>query len=555
MEIKNKTVCLTGALTGMTRAEATTRLEAIGALVLPSVTKKTDIVFYGDKAGSKLAKAEELGISVYPESVLLELLESAPLAEDGATNLSSGGATVLQEIEDGEVVEVRGSASTPYQVKNSGGVYSCSCPAWRNQSVAIDKRTCKHLAAIRGDEAEAERVGGESNVRKTAKTESDKPQLLLAQSWEDHIDPAGWWMSEKLDGVRAYWDGSTFWSRLGNEFLAPDWFVEGLPSTPLDGELWMDRGAFQKTVGIVKRQDRGKLWSGLKYVVFDAPGHTGAFEDRISFLHETLAPGVVEYAHALEHLLCEGFDHLIDELKRIEKLGGEGVMLRQQKSLYVGSRSSTLLKVKTFQDAEAKVIGYTDGAGRHRGRIGALMLARPDGITFKCGTGLSDEDRRNPPELGTVVTYRFQELTDGGVPRFPSYVGVRADAEWPTNAIHVKEATEAWPGAFVTDATTKPTPARVTPTSPVTPKPSPKIAASEDVKSDSSTRRCEFVDASSNKFWEVTVEGSSHTVRYGRIGSAGQTKEYSFASSAAAEADAAKQFKGKIAKGYKAVEA
>jgi DNA ligase-1 len=150
-----------------------------------------------------------------------------------------------------------------------------------------------------------------------------------------------------------------------------------------------------------------------------------------------------------------------------------------------------------------------------------------------------------------VVTYRFQELTDGGVPRFPSYVGVRADAEWPSDAVHVKEATEAWPGAAISDAT-----ARMTPNSPkaTTPKVTTPKASTSDEKSDSGTRRCEFVDASSNKFWEVTVDGSSHTVRYGRIGSSGQTKEYSFASSEAAEVDAAKQFKAKIAKGYKAVE-
>ncbi|MEZ4462676.1 MAG: DNA ligase [bacterium] len=543
MEIQNKVVVLTGALTGMTRAEATKRLEAIGALVQDSVTKKTDIVFYGDKAGSKLAKAEKLGVAVYDESALLALLDEAAPVERVAIQ-TAGTAEVLQEIEDGESVEVQGSGASAYILKNVGGVYSCTCPAWRNQSVAIDKRTCKHLMAIRGEAAEAERVGGEHNVRKSAKTQSDKPQLLLAQSWEDHIDPTGWWMSEKLDGVRAYWDGSTFWSRLGNEFLAPDWFTKGLPETPLDGELWMARGAFQKTVGIVKRQDRGDLWKDIKYVVFDAPDHQGSFEERLEFLHDRLAPGVHAFAHALEHAICDGFDHLFEELKRVEALGGEGLMLRQKGSDYVRNRSATLLKVKTFSDAEAKVIGYTDGAGRHRGRIGALMLARPDGVTFKCGTGLSDDDRRNPPALGTVVTYRYQELTDGGVPRFPSYVGVRADAEWPADAVEVAEVTEAWP-----EENDKPAsrPAKV---STKIVQPSTETEADSASDEDVQSWRCEFSEGSSNKFWEVAVSGDSHTVTYGRIGTVGQSKSKTFANAAAALADAKKQFNAKLNKGY-----
>jgi DNA ligase-1 len=548
MEIKNKTVVLTGALTGMTRAEATRQLEAIGALVQPSVTKKTDIVFYGDNAGSKLSKAEKLGIAVYDEMVLLELLGSAPLVAEVDEGDREHNAEVLQEIADGETVEVQGSGSKPYELKNVGGVYSCTCPAWRNQSVAIDKRTCKHLMAIRGETAEAERVGGEHNVRKTSKTESDKPQLLLAQSWENHVDPTGWWMSEKLDGVRAYWDGSTFWSRLGNEFLAPDWFTKGLPTTPLDGELWMARGMFQKTVGIVKRQDRGQLWADIKYVVFDAPDHGGTFEERLQYLHDEVQLGAHEFAEALEHIICDGFDHLTRELKRVEELGGEGLMLRQKASTYIGSRSTTLLKVKTFYDAEAKVIGFTDGAGRHRGRIGALMLARPDGITFKCGTGLSDDDRRNPPDLGTIVTYRYQELTDGGVPRFPSYIGVRADAEWPSDAVHVPEATEAWPDSKPSDkaktAVTKPA------STPVIQTTSEVGDTNEKPDDEKTSWRCEFSEGSSNKFWEVAVSGNTHTVSYGRIGTSGQAKEKSFSSEAAALADAKKLFGSKLAKGY-----
>ncbi len=111
----------------------------------------------------------------------------------------------------------------------------------------------------------------------------------------------------------------------------------------------------------------------------------------------------------------------------MEALGGEGLMLRQPSSIYVAGRSSTLLKVKTFQDAEARVIGHQKGAGRHKGRLGALVVQLADGTEFSVGTGFSDAERGNPPPIGSTVTFRYQELSDGGVPRFPSYLGVRRD--------------------------------------------------------------------------------------------------------------------------------
>ena len=186
----------------------------------------------------------------------------------------------MPDLQDGESVEMKGSAAKPYVLKNVGGVYSCTCPAWRNQSIGIERRTCKHLRKLRGDAAEDARVGG-ALPQRPAKAASDDdgegggPALLLAQSWDNAADLSGWWMSEKLDGVRAYWDGKQFLSRMGNLFHAPDWFIEGLPEVPLDGELWLGRRKFQRTVSIVRRQDKSDLWKEIRYVVFDAPGRRG----------------------------------------------------------------------------------------------------------------------------------------------------------------------------------------------------------------------------------------------------------------------------------------
>jgi DNA ligase-1 len=338
----------------------------------------------------------------------------------------------MPELLDGQSVEIQGSGAKPYVLKNTGGVYSCTCPAWRNQSAAIDKRTCKHLRKYLGDEFENNRLGGAGGTplppRKVAdQGDARSPNLLLAESWDNERDLTGWYMSEKLDGVRAYWTGEHFLSRQGNKFLAPDWFTQGFPSMPLDGELWIDRKSFQQTVSIVRRQDGSDHWKKVRYVVFDAPRETGHFESRLKALRGLSLDGMTSSIQVLAQTICQGTDSLRKELTRIEALGGEGLMLRQPDSLYEFGRSSTLLKVKTFHDAEAVVTGHQAGKGRHKGRLGALLVSLANGTQFAVGTGFSDAQREQPPAIGSVITFRYQELTDGGVPRFPSFVRERAD--------------------------------------------------------------------------------------------------------------------------------
>jgi len=325
---------------------------------------------------------------------------------------------------------VAGSARTPYTLKNVAGVYSCSCPAWRNQSLPIDRRTCKHLRQYRGEAAEQARLGASlgAPVMKPSSS-SVAPPLLLAHSWDNDQDLTGWFMSEKLDGVRAYWDGQEFLSRQGNRFYAPDWFVKGLPNFPLDGELWIGRQAFQQTVSIVRRQDAGRLWEQVLYAVFDAPAAGGTFEERLQVIRDANLELNAPQARILYQARCEGTDNLRAELARVLALGAEGLMLRQPGSLYEAGRSHTLLKVKQFQDAEAVVVGHVPGTGRHRGRLGSLEVELPNGVRFCVGSGLTDAMRNSPPQVGCVITFRYQELSSGGVPRFPTFVRIRPDAD------------------------------------------------------------------------------------------------------------------------------
>ncbi len=334
----------------------------------------------------------------------------------------------MPELSDGESAEVRGSSGSVYRLKNVGGVYSCSCPSWRNQSLSIDLRSCKHIRQYRGEQAEQERLGMNAQSAPTsAEPRRSPPALLLAQSWDNEQDLSGWWWSEKMDGVRAYWDGKQFLSRQGNCFYAPEWFTAGFPHQPLDGELWIGRGQFQQTVSVVRRKHGGEAWQPVRYVIFDAPTVSGGFEARQAFAKQLQTQSPSPYVRVLEQSLCRGNDHLREELSRVEALGGEGLMLRQPESQYESGRSETLLKIKTFHDAEARVLSHLPGTGRHKGRLGALLVSLPDGTQFSVGSGFSDRQRESPPPIGSFITFRYQELTTNGVPRFPTFVRVRSD--------------------------------------------------------------------------------------------------------------------------------
>ena len=431
-----------------------------------------------------------------------------------------------RDLEDGESCEMQGSGAKPYSLKNTGGVYSCSCPAWRNQSVPIESRTCKHLRKLRGDEAEKARVGTALPPKPKSAAKKDAPPLLLAHSWDGSADLTGWWLSEKLDGVRAYWTGSKFLSRLGNEYHAPEWFTTGLPTVPLDGELWLGRGAFQRTVSIVRRQDKSEHWKAIQFVVFDAPAAEGPFEDRHAFLRSAIGDADNLYASVLDQDACKGEQHLRERLEEVEAQGGEGLMLREPGSAYEVGRSTTLLKVKSFHDGEAEVMAHSAGKGKHKGRTGALVVRLANGTEFNVGTGLSDAERKDPPPIGSTITFRYQELTDAGVPRFPTFVRVHPDSEVPPNPAGKKQA----------ESSEVPAGAQA-----------PAEAANGSVQ------YFEFKDDKSAKFWEIQRSGSDVTVRYGRIGAEGQTKTKSFADETKAEAHRAKLVQDKTRKGYASV--
>lgn len=263
---------------------------------------------------------------------------------------------------------------------------------------------------------------------------------LLAHKYEPDSTTSvrGWFASEKLDGVRAIWTGTKFISREGNPFYAPAWFTKRLPTdVVLDGELFTKRGGFQDCVSIVRTQDAPNRWKfSVTYQVFDVPskGHL-PFEKRLAFLKDLIEVKLrVKWVNLVKHFPVRDDAHIQEVLDEVTSEGGEGLMLREPRSVYVHGRSRSLLKVKKFFDADAIIRGYNPGSGKNSNVVGALVCEmldpktnKPNGTMFKVGSGLTDAQRAKPPKIGTTIIYKYQELSKKGNPRFPTYGGERAD--------------------------------------------------------------------------------------------------------------------------------
>jgi len=253
--------------------------------------------------------------------------------------------------------------------------------------------------------------------------------LLLAHEAEHDIDPAGWLVSEKLDGVRALWDGTRLRFRGGGEVAAPAWFLRTLPSQSLDGELWVGRCRFDELSGLVRRASPDDAaWQQVRYMVFEMPGGPLRFHERVAALSELARRAGSPQWQAVPQSTVTGRDALRRRLDEVVRSGGEGLMLHRSDAAYVTGRSRVLLKLKPVQDADAVVIGHAPGRGRLAGRLGALQVRTDAGVVFQIGTGFSDAQRDAPPPLGSTVTFTHRGLTPQGVPRFASFLRLRPDA-------------------------------------------------------------------------------------------------------------------------------
>lgn len=297
---------------------------------------------------------------------------------------------------------------------------------------------------------------------------NDKTSLIIGIK----EPPIGWWASEKWDGIRALWDGEKMISRgsgVGKPKVytyIPDWFKKTLPpGIPLDGEIWIGRGLFQKTSRLstlkpgksYSQSDIDSIWTGKEdppviFKVFDIPNDPRPFEKRMKYLQTIVKDRKecwkkIQYTnktffpiHFTEQIKINSMEQLVNLYKKLTSEGAEGIMLRAPGSLYETKRSKYMLKYKIKEDAECIVRGYTLGEGRLVGMLGSLRCellkhGTPSNIFTQIGTGFTDSQRSNYDKpkskeyipIGSVVSFSYMEMTDDGIPRHPVYRGIRDD--------------------------------------------------------------------------------------------------------------------------------
>ena len=255
----------------------------------------------------------------------------------------------------------------------------------------------------------------------------EAPDLTLAKTYREGTDLGAYYASEKLDGVRAYWDGEKLRSRRGNVFAAPKWFVAGFPKTPLDGELWSKRGDFENISGAVRRARPHEGWRKIKYMIFDMPKESGDFRARLRAMKKTAAAANLPHLQVVPQWEINNAEELRAKMAEITAAGGEGMMLRRKDSPHRGGRNGDLLKLKPFADAEATVLAHLPGKGKFLGMLGSLEVENDDGIRFRVGSGFTAAERKSPPPVGARITYKYNGFTNSGKPRFPVFLRVRKD--------------------------------------------------------------------------------------------------------------------------------
>ena len=257
---------------------------------------------------------------------------------------------------------------------------------------------------------------------------ADAPALLLANVYRPGLPLADYWVSEKYDGVRGFWDGRTLRTRGGETVWAPPWFTAGWPAVAMDGELWAGRGRFAHAQSTTRQQQPDDAaWRDMRFMVFDLPKQAGTFDERLPVLDRVVKKIGQPWVQAVAQKRVATDAALQALLQHTVRAGGEGLMLHRGSSLYQSGRSDDLIKVKTHEDTEARVVAHVPGKDRHAGRMGALLVEMPSGQRFKLGAGFTDAQRDAPPPVGSWVTYRFRGTHDGGIPRFASFLRVRED--------------------------------------------------------------------------------------------------------------------------------
>jgi DNA ligase-1 len=251
---------------------------------------------------------------------------------------------------------------------------------------------------------------------------AEKPALMLPKKYYTGIDIQQYWISEKLDGVRARWNGQQLISRGGHVLHAPDWFIADFPPVELDGELWLAHQRYADTWSIVSQKKPHAGWRKIHFMLFDLPKHQGQFNQRLIALNTLGEHNKNPYLSVIPQFRLDNEAALITKLNKLVTAGSEGLILHHQHALYRSGRSHDILKLKPTLFAEATVIGYRAGKGKFTGLVGSLQVRTATEQVFHIGSGLSHAERKTPPPIGSVIRFKYQGHTKTGLPRFPVFL-------------------------------------------------------------------------------------------------------------------------------------
>lgn len=232
--------------------------------------------------------------------------------------------------------------------------------------------------------------------------------------------------SEKLDGVRAYWDGRALYTRGGKRLTPPSFFTQNFPPFEIEGELWSKRGDFENIVSIIKSGKNIQKWSELKFYIFEVPNQSGGILQRLEVLSHYLSSHPAPFIQIIAQIQVSSTKELMDKLQEIQELGGEGIVVRDKNEPYYTGRNQKAMKLKPYLDSECKILSYNLGDGKFKNQVGSFLCQDKE-KTFKIGSGMSEDFRKNPPKIGTIITYKYFGFTQKGLPKFPTFLRIRKD--------------------------------------------------------------------------------------------------------------------------------
>ncbi|MBT3186300.1 MAG: DNA ligase [Candidatus Thioglobus sp.] len=253
-------------------------------------------------------------------------------------------------------------------------------------------------------------------------TFADKPELFLLKTYDDSRDVVGWVMSEKLDGIRGFWNGRELLTRSGKKINAPAWFTQNYPPFSIDGELWTKRGDFENISSIVRTKNSGDRWKKITHQIFEVPNQQGGLLERLSVLKAYLNTDPIVHLQILKQTSIDSKQQLKQFLAQVTDQKGEGVVVRNPNTLYKTGRLPSALKVKKYFDTECTVLKILPGKGKYKAVMGSVLCQTSTGKELRIGSGFKDKDRESPPAIGSEITFKYYGFTKKGKFKYPVYL-------------------------------------------------------------------------------------------------------------------------------------